>query len=68
MFALHRRIISYHQSGSGWVADLDCGHLMTVREVHPAWGKPWIEVPEGRAVHLGCRRDCMKCDDYRLSY
>jgi hypothetical protein len=60
---MDRHIIAYHQSGGGWVADLDCGHVLLAQATrHPLWPKPWVETPEGRNAHLGSLARCERCN------
>jgi hypothetical protein len=46
-----------------WVATLACGHTQHVRHDPPWQLRPWVDVEEGRAAHIGQILECKKCDD-----
>lgn len=45
-----------------WVADLECGHVVTMRHNPPYQDCPWIGSAKGRQAHIGDIQECVNCD------
>ncbi|MEO8849315.1 MAG: DUF3565 domain-containing protein [Casimicrobiaceae bacterium] len=56
-------IVGFHQDAEmHWVAELACGHNQHVRHAPPWTNRPWVTTAEGRALHIGRKLGCRKCD------
>ncbi|QDS97279.1 DUF3565 domain-containing protein [Adhaeretor mobilis] len=57
-------ITGYHTDDEEhWVAQLACGHNQHVRHAPPWTVRDWVTTSEGRALMLGHKLDCKKCDE-----
>ncbi|MEH6466245.1 MAG: DUF3565 domain-containing protein [Porticoccus sp.] len=45
-----------------WVADLECGHVVTMRHNPPYQECKWIGTAKGRQAHIGDIQECVNCD------
>ena len=45
-----------------WVADLECGHGVTMKHNPPYQVCPWIGTGKGRQEHIGDLQECVSCD------
>ena len=60
---MKKRITGFHLDRfQEWVADLECGHGITMRHNPPYQNCPWIGSGKGRQEHIGNILECVKCD------
>jgi tellurite resistance-related uncharacterized protein len=56
-------IVNFHLDRfQEWVADLDCGHVVTMRHNPPYQECKWIGTAKGRQAHIGDIQECVNCD------
>jgi hypothetical protein len=59
----HQPIVEFHLDEKGyWVAELGCGHNITLHEGPPGQLREWVTTAKGRARMLGLRLECCQCD------
>ena len=62
--AMKRKITGFEKDDEDhWRAILDCGHRQHVRHDPPLTTRNWVLTEEGRALRLGFKLDCKRCDE-----
>jgi len=58
-----RAITNFHLDRyQEWVADLECGHEVTMRHNPPYQNCSWVGSAKGRQEHIGDLQECVSCD------
>ena len=66
---MQRDMVSFHKDAQGdWVAALSCGHGQHVRHKPPFTLRPWVVTDAGRALRLGQKLDCVRCDRFEMPH
>jgi hypothetical protein len=57
-----RRIVGFRlDENLDWVAKLECGHQLLVRQNPPFTEQHWVTTAEGRREHLDHELPCLAC-------
>jgi hypothetical protein len=57
-----RKIVAFHlDEHLDWVAKLECGHQIYVRQNPPFTEQHWVTTAEGRHEHIGHELRCLAC-------